>query len=197
MASYFRSKRQLNLPNLFTLIRIIITPLLIILLINGRFMDALIAFTCAGITDALDGLIARILGQKTRIGAILDPIADKLLLTSSYVTLAVIGQLPKWLAIVVISRDVIIVLGVLILFLVQTEFEIRPTILGKLTTLFQLGAIFMILLTKELGVINQFIYPLILVTATLTISSGAHYMFLGVGILGKLDNGQKHQPLKR
>ncbi|MGC9022478.1 MAG: CDP-alcohol phosphatidyltransferase family protein, partial [Dissulfurimicrobium sp.] len=89
----------MNIPNLFTLIRIVLIPILIIFLINGRFFEALIVFSLAGVTDALDGLIARMLRQKTKIGAILDPIADKLLLTSSYVTLAVVGRLPNWLAI--------------------------------------------------------------------------------------------------
>lgn len=192
MAYYFRSLGQLNIPNLFTLIRIVLVPLLIILLINGRFFDALIVFSLAGVTDAFDGLIARILRQKTKIGAILDPIADKLLLTSSYVTLAVVGKLPNWLAIVVISRDVIIVLGVLILFLLQADVEIRPTILGKLTTLLQLGAIFIILLGQEFGVLIPFGQAAGLLVAALTIFSGAHYMFLGISLLGKLDGGQRH-----
>jgi cardiolipin synthase len=164
-------------------------PLLIIFLVNRRFFDALIVFSIAGATDAFDGLIARLLKQKTKIGAILDPIADKLLLTSSYVTLAVVGMLPNWFAIVIISRDVIIVLGVLILFLLQGDVEIRPTILGKLTTLFQLGAIFIILLGQRLEVLISLGQIAGLVAVMLTILSGAHYMFLGISLLGRLDAG--------
>ncbi|MGB9712890.1 MAG: CDP-diacylglycerol--glycerol-3-phosphate 3-phosphatidyltransferase [Dissulfurimicrobium sp.] len=179
----------MNIPNLFTLIRIVLIPILIIFLINGRFFEALIVFSLAGVTDALDGLIARMLRQKTKIGAILDPIADKLLLTSSYVTLAVVGRLPNWLAIVIISRDIIIVAGVLILFLLQEDVEIKPTVLGKLTTLSQLGTIFIVLLGQQIGVFAPLVRVSGLLTAALTVSSGAHYMFLGISLLGKLDTG--------
>ncbi|MGQ9812924.1 MAG: CDP-diacylglycerol--glycerol-3-phosphate 3-phosphatidyltransferase [Dissulfurimicrobium sp.] len=179
----------MNIPNLFTLIRIVMVPLLIIFLVNRRFFDALIVFGIAGATDAFDGLIARLLKQKTKIGAILDPIADKLLLTSSYVTLAVVGMLPNWFAIVIISRDVIIVLGVLILFLLQGDVEIRPTILGKLTTLFQLSAIFIILSGKQFEVLIPLGQISGLAAVMLTILSGAHYMFLGISLLGRLDAG--------
>jgi cardiolipin synthase len=98
-------------------------------------------------------------------------------------------MLPNWFAIVIISRDVIIVLGVLILFLLQGDVEIRPTILGKLTTLFQLGAIFIILLGQRLEVLISLGQIAGLVAVMLTILSGAHYMFLGISLLGRLDAG--------
>jgi len=178
----------LNLPNLLTLIRIILTPLLVILLINSEFVEALIVFTIAGITDGLDGLIARYMRQKTRIGAILDPIADKLLLTSAYVTLAVIKFLPAWLAVTVISRDVIIVFGVLIIFLFQGGVEIRPSALGKITTVAQLGTIFMVLINHELKLFSRILPILYTVTVLITIVSGLHYMYLGTRFLGPEEN---------
>ncbi len=178
----------MNLPNLLTLIRIILTPLLVILLINGKFVEALIVFTIAGITDGLDGLIARWMRQKTRIGAILDPIADKLLLTSAYVTLAVIGFLPGWLAVTVISRDVIIVFGVLIIFLFQGEVEIHPSMLGKITTVAQLGTIFMVLVNYDLGWFGRILPFLYIGTALITVISGLHYMYLGTQFMGSDEN---------
>ncbi|MEA1991896.1 MAG: CDP-alcohol phosphatidyltransferase family protein [Thermodesulfobacteriota bacterium] len=178
----------MNLPNLLTLIRIILTPLLVILLINGKFVEALIVFTIAGITDGLDGLIARWMRQKTRIGSILDPIADKLLLTSAYVTLAVIGFLPGWLAVTVISRDVIIVFGVLIIFLFQGEVEIHPSMLGKITTVAQLGTIFLVLVNYDLGWFGRILPFLYIGTALITVISGLHYMYLGTQFMGSDEN---------
>ena len=174
----------MNIPNILTLIRILLTPLLVILLINDRFLEAFIVFTLAGITDGLDGLIARLMRQKTRIGAILDPIADKLLLTSAYVTLAIIGFLPNWLAVTVISRDVIIVFGVLILFLFQGGVEISPSVPSKITTVTQLGTIFAVFVNQELGWLHQILFPLYIFTAVVTVISGLHYMYLGSQILG-------------
>lgn len=173
---------KINIPNLLTLIRIILVPVLVIFLINGRFFEAFVVFTLAGLTDGLDGLLARWLQQKTRMGAILDPIADKLLLNSSYVALGVIGMIPDWLAVIVISRDVIIVFGVLILYLFQKGVEIRPTILSKITTLFQLGTVFIVLLDYEIKFFYKLFPFLWSVTATLTAISGLHYMAIGSGI---------------
>jgi cardiolipin synthase len=154
------------------------------LLINHRFFEAFIVFTLAGITDGLDGLIARWMRQKTHIGAILDPIADKLLLTSAYVTLAIIGLVPNWLAVTVISRDVMIVFGVLILFLFQGGVEIAPSIPSKITTVVQLGTIFTVFLNHELGWMGEFLLPLFILTVIVTVISGLHYMYLGFQILG-------------
>jgi cardiolipin synthase len=178
----------LNIPNLLTLIRIILTPLLVIFLINTKFAEALIVFTIAGTTDGLDGLIARYMRQKTRIGAILDPIADKLLLTSAYVTLAVIKLLPAWLAVTVISRDVIIVFGVLIIYVFQGGVEIRPSVLSKITTVGQLGTIFMVLVNHDLGLFSRILPFLYAATALITVISGLHYMYLGTRFLGPDEN---------
>jgi cardiolipin synthase len=100
----------MNLPNLLTLIRILLIPLFVILIINQSFSWALIVFALAGITDGIDGLIARITRQRTELGAYLDPIADKLLLAAGFITLAIIEMLPSWLAVIVIARDMIILL---------------------------------------------------------------------------------------
>ena len=105
----------MNVPNLLTLLRIILSPVIVILLIQGAFFKALIVFIVAGITDALDGFLARVLHQQTVLGAYLDPIADKALLASSFITLSVLHIIPGWLTVIVISRDFIILLGISVL----------------------------------------------------------------------------------
>lgn len=111
---------MLNLPNLLSIARIISIPLLIILLIDQLYCWALVVFIGAAVSDAVDGLLARLLHQRTVLGSYLDPAADKLLSASSFITLAILNILPGWLAVIVISRDVIICLGILILFSLPT-----------------------------------------------------------------------------
>ncbi|MDP2798605.1 MAG: CDP-alcohol phosphatidyltransferase family protein, partial [Deltaproteobacteria bacterium] len=106
----------MNLPNLITVIRILLTPVLIILLLNSTFNKALAVFALAGLSDGLDGLRARYLRQKTTLGAYLDPIADKLLLSATFITFATLEFVPSWLTVIIVSRDVIIVLGIAMLF---------------------------------------------------------------------------------
>jgi cardiolipin synthase len=123
-----------SLANWITLIRIILIPWFTILLINGALNQALWVFLAAAVSDALDGFVARVFSQKTRLGSFLDPIADKLLLSTAFITLAVLNQIPGWLTVIVISRDVVIVVGVAILFLNQLHLDIKPSIVSKLTT---------------------------------------------------------------
>ncbi len=174
----------MNLPNLLTLFRIVLTPLLVIFLINKRMDLAFLIFILAGVSDGLDGFLARVMNQKTKIGAILDPIADKALLASSYVTLAVTGLIPNWLAVTVISRDLIIVFGVIVLFLFHSGVEIRPSVISKLTTLFQLVTIFFVLGASVFSVrITVLVTCLFIVTAILTVASGLHYLYKGFMLL--------------
>ena len=136
----------LNLPNLITLLRIGAIPIFLILLVDERYTEALIVFILAGITDSLDGLLARWLDARTTLGAFIDPLADKLLLVSSFVILAFLGDIPRWLAILVIMRDVIILIGYSVLFFVTGHaIEVRPTLIGKASTFFQLLTVIMAL----------------------------------------------------
>ncbi|MDP3038265.1 MAG: CDP-alcohol phosphatidyltransferase family protein, partial [Deltaproteobacteria bacterium] len=122
---------MLNLPNLLSIARIISIPLLIILLIDQLYCWALVVFIGAAVSDAVDGLLARLLHQRTVLGSYLDPAADKLLSASSFITLAILNILPGWLAVIVISRDVIICLGILILFFTSHSFKIQPSLASK------------------------------------------------------------------
>jgi cardiolipin synthase len=168
----------MTIPNLITCLRIILAPIFIIYLIQKQFLPALVVFILAGITDGADGLIARVFNQKSKIGSFLDPLADKILLVAAFVTLARLECVPAWLTVLAISRDILILLGVLILFLSKGDLIIRPSFLSKATTCLQLLAVFVALLLSAgyadfLKNISQYLY---LTTGLFTIVSGLHYM---------------------
>ena len=175
----------INIPNFLSMLRIISIPLLIILLSYDEHEGAFIVFICAAITDGLDGFIARRFKQKTMVGAYLDPIADKLLLTSSFISFALLGLIPKWLTILVVSRDVIIAMGILILQLVSIRVDIRPSVLSKCTTVFQLTTIGGRLLLDVLGRhFDSFLF-LYWATGVLTVASGLQYIVRGLRIISE------------
>ena len=169
----------MNLPNTLTTLRILCIPIFTICLLYDHLFLALLIFVAAGITDALDGLIARVYDQRTTIGAYLDPIADKLLLTTAFIGLAVLGIIPRWLTVVVIARDVIILLGTLILILTSHRVEIKPTFLSKSTTVFQLSTIIAALLAAYASLIRGLLPYFVWTTACLTCISGFHYIYIG------------------
>jgi cardiolipin synthase (CMP-forming) len=170
----------MTVPNLLTLSRILLTPLLIWFLVQRKLNEALVVFFIAGITDGLDGLIARLLQQKSRLGAIMDPLADKFLLVSSLLILCRIGLIPGWLVIIAVARDVVIVMGTTVLLVLRYQVEIRPTLLGKLTTLTQLLAV-LLTLSSSLITVSAWIYSLVFaVTAVFSVASGAQYVRNGI-----------------
>ena len=175
----------INIPNILTIIRILLTPLFVIFLLKNLYSSALIVFTIAGITDGLDGFIARYFNQRTTLGAYLDPIADKLLLTAAYVSLAILNIIPPWLTVIVISRDVLIAIGMFIFAMTNIRVEIKPSIVSKCTTAVQLLTVFLALLQMQIAGISTIIFSLCLLTAVLTIMSGLHYIYLGLNILQK------------
>ena len=173
----------MTIPNLLTILRVLLTPVLVIFLLQDRLIAALIVFIVAGITDGLDGLIARLYRQKSRLGAFLDPLADKVLLATTYVLLAVKSLVPSWLTVIVLSRDVLILLGIFVLFMQDLPFEIRPTIASKLTTCSQ---IFTAVVTMASAIATP--HPLLKsslfqITAGFTIISWAQYMVKGIRLM--------------
>ena len=172
----------MSIPNFLSLVRIILVPITVIFLINGSFFTALAIFTLAGITDGLDGLLARVLNQKTILGTYLDPIADKALLTSCFVTLSVVGVIPGWLTVIVVSRDFIILFGITILFMISVPFEMRPAFVSKVTTALQLITVFLVLIFKTMLVADYHSYLLFIywLTAGFTTISGFHYILRGI-----------------
>jgi|SRR5579871_458569 len=128
-----------NLPNLITLARILMTPLAISMIVSQRFYEAFLIFVIAGVSDAIDGFIARHFHLRTELGAYLDPLADKALLISIYVSLAIYGKLPAWLSIMVVSRDAMILMAVVISWLLDKPVEIRPLWESKFNTAAQIA----------------------------------------------------------
>jgi cardiolipin synthase len=175
----------MTVPNLITSLRIILVPVFVIYLINDRHTAALVVFIIAGISDGADGLAARLLNQKSELGAYLDPVADKLLLVAAFVVLAVRGYVPPWLTVLVISRDVMILLGVLILSLLGAKFAIRPSILSKVNTCLQLATVFMVLTNEYIRFSSQFTTVVFWLAGILTVASGLHYMMYWFGVIGE------------
>jgi cardiolipin synthase len=170
----------MNLPNSLTVLRILLIPFFIGLLIYGLYGWALVTLVVAGVTDVLDGVIARMANQRTRLGAYLDPLADKLLLTSAFLTLAILHLVPGWVAIIVLSRDLIIVVGTLLLYITGSSIEVVPTALGKGTTLAQLSYIVLALVLIYLQQDVQPLLPLLVIMLVLTVSSGLQYVYRGI-----------------
>ena len=173
----------MSLPNILTLLRILLIPLFVILIINKSFGWALAIFAIAGITDGIDGLIARITRQRTELGAYLDPIADKLLLSAGFVTLAIIELVPSWLAVIVITRDVIILLGILVMILTNYHPKIQPSLISKVTTTLQILTILLVLMVEYGSIFRLLSTVVIYGTTFFTILSGAHYIYIGTRIL--------------
>jgi len=162
-----------------------LVPFLAMCLVYNRIGTAILIFVAAGITDMLDGLIARHYRQQTTLGVFLDPIADKLLLVTSFTLLSLQGlnlavRVPLWLTISVISRDILLVLGVLVFNLTIGNKTFPPSWLGKSTTVVQLALIMMVLVSNFMGEKLVFLDLVFYVTLILTISSGTHYMIQGM-----------------
>ena len=177
----------MSLPNILTLIRVLLIPMFVILIINKRLDWAFLTFAIAGITDGLDGLIARLTHQRTELGAYLDPIADKLLLFAAFVSLAIIEVIPSWLVVIVITRDVIILMGFLVMFLTGYHPKINPSLLSKTTTTFQIVTILFVLMAWYFPAFKHLSMVAVYGTAVITTLSGIQYVYIGTRIL----NGKK------
>jgi len=178
----------MNIPNFITMIRIILVPIIVIFLIEGRLLAALLTFLVAGIGDGLDGFMARTLNQKTTLGAFLDPLADKLLLTTIYIVMAVYHQAPAWLAVMVASRDLLIVSGLAILAWNQLFPLMKPTIDSKITTFCQIVTMAYLLGREIVPYYEWLADGLIGLTAILTVISGIRYIIIGFRIFGKQES---------
>jgi cardiolipin synthase (CMP-forming) len=177
----------MNLPNILTLTRVLLIPFFVIFIINKYFEWALITFAVAGITDGLDGLIARLTHQRTELGAYLDPIADKLLISAAFISLAIIEMIPSWLVVIVVTRDIIILLGILVMILTGNPPKINPTFLGKTTTTFQIVTILFVLMAWYYPIFKQVSVLAVYGTALITVLSGTQYIYIAARIL----NGKK------
>lgn len=177
----------MTIPNLITILRVLLVPIFVIYIINDRTLGSLIIFVIASVSDALDGFIARVFHQKSDLGAYLDPLADKILLVSAYITLAILKMIPPWLAVLIISRDVIILLGVMVLYLNRHPLKVHPSLLSKATTCLQIATILIVLSNGYLNIEPIKIYTFWL-TAGFTIASGLQYIRIGLVILSQGEN---------
>ena len=173
----------MTIPNLLTLLRIFLTPLLIWFLLDHKLNHALVVFFIAGLTDGLDGLIARLLNQKSKLGAYLDPLADKLLLVSSFILLAWLSKVPNWLVIITVSRDIMIVMGIVTLKFHEVPVEMKPSGASKATTLIQLITVLALLASDLLTFPQWFYLALFLLTAAFCIVSGVQYVATGFSLI--------------
>ncbi len=172
--------RGFTLATKITVTRMLLSPIFVICLVYQRSGLALLVFIIASLADAVDGHLARRRGEMTALGAMLDPIADKLLMFSAYIVMGANGQIPLWLSVVVVSRDVLICVGCLTLFMTVGFITPAPSLLGKSTTAAQMITV-IAALTASAGGAKTSIAPLALfvLTGGLTIASGLHYIFFG------------------
>lgn len=180
-----------TIPNALTVARILFTPLFVALFLDGNSLAALSMFFLAGVTDALDGFLARVLDQRSPLGAVLDPLADKVLLDAAYVCLAQAGWIPVWLAVAVVSRDVIILGGVALLTFWGQDMRasIRPSLASKATTATQMALIlaaFVRAIAPWGDRLDTAVEAIVWLTAALTLVSGGHYVAKGLTLFRQM-----------
>src|SRR5690606_9459497 len=171
------ARMGLSLPNLISVGRIILVPLIVWLIVSDRMLAAAVVFLLAGISDAVDGFIAKRFNQTTELGAYLDPLADKLLLVSIYVSLGFLDHLQPWLVITVVSRDILIVGAFLLSWVLARPVEVRPLVVSKINTVAQIVLAAVVLANAGLNLsVGDAIFALSLAVAILTLASGGAYL---------------------
>jgi cardiolipin synthase len=167
----------LSIPNLITLGRVILVPVVFWLLVTEQMTAAFLVFVVAGISDAVDGFLAKRYGWATELGAYLDPLADKLLIVSIFIALGVRGELPSWLVIAVVSRDILIVIGIVLSWVLGHPVAIKPLALSKANTLAQIVLAATVLADEAFGWrLDALRFVLVWLTAALTLGSLAAYL---------------------
>lgn len=167
----------MTLPNFITIGRLILVPLVIVMIVNQRWEAAFAIFVAAGVSDAIDGFIAKRFDMASELGAYLDPIADKALIVSIYITLALVGSIPIWLVILVVARDLMIVSAVILSWVMHRPVVIAPFVISKLNTAAQLAFAALLLGAKAFGVdAGQAIQLGQLLVALLTVGSMTAYL---------------------
>lgn len=172
-----RLDRALNLPNLITLMRVILVPVVFWLLITDETQIAFMLFIVAGVSDAVDGYLAKTFGWQTELGAYLDPLADKLLIVSIFLALGVDGKLPLWLVVAVVSRDILIIMAVMLSWVLSNPVRIKPLVVSKANTVAQIVLAATVLADEGFGLgLGWARFALIWITGALTVASLAAYL---------------------
>jgi cardiolipin synthase len=166
-----------SIPNLITLGRILLVPVVVWAIIYGELWLAFVLFLAAGVSDAVDGYLAKRFNMASELGAYLDPLADKTLIVSIYVTLGIAGKIPLWLVILVVSRDIMIIGAIMLSWLLESPLKMKPLLVSKLNTVAQI--VFACVVLASLGFdlrADNLIFALIPVVAALTLLSVAAYV---------------------
>jgi cardiolipin synthase (CMP-forming) len=174
----------MNVPNALSLLRLLITFFFILAVDAGRFHLALGLFALQAATDLLDGLIARATGSKTRLGAFLDPLADKTMLLSAFVILTLKGIVPVWIFATIFIRDLILLVGFLILYRLRVQGAPLPSIWGKINNGLQMFTVMYLLWDESRSYSSLFFYPMII----FTVSSGIHYIVRAIRTLARRES---------
>jgi cardiolipin synthase len=172
-----RAGTALNIPNLITLGRILLVPVVVWAIASGAMWIAFVLFVAAGVSDAVDGFLAKRLNMATELGAYLDPLADKALIVSIYLTLGVNHLIPRWLVILVVSRDILIVGGIMLSWLLGNPLKIKPLLVSKLNTVAQIVFACVVLGSLGFGIEAETLtLVLMALVAVLTLLSVAAYL---------------------
>lgn len=167
----------MSLPNLITLARILAVPVVVWAIAANQWLLAFVLFLAAGVSDAVDGFLAKRFGMKTELGAYLDPLADKVLIVSIYVALGITDAAPRWLVILVVSRDIMIVGAIMLSWLVDKPLPVRPLLVSKLNTVAQIVFAGLVLASLGLGFAAGWLLPATMIAvAALTLLSVAAYV---------------------
>lgn len=168
---------MVTIPNLITILRFVLVPAIVLAMLQSRWDWAFAGFVVAGVSDGVDGFIARQFNQRSQLGAYLDPVADKLLLVSVFVVLGIIGQLPLWLVLAMVSRDALIISAVLLSSVMGHPVEMKPLMVSKINTTFQIILAAEVLaelaFTADFGPLRL---SLIILCGLLTVASAAAYL---------------------
>jgi len=187
-----------NIPNTLTLARIVLVPLVVWLIVTHEMTAAFVLFLLAGFSDAADGYLAKRFQWRTELGAYLDPIADKLLLMSIYVTLGFSNHLPAWLVIAVVSRDILIIGGVVLAWMLGDPIEIRPRLISKVNTFAQIALVAIVLADNAFTLdLMAFREVLVILTGLLTVASAGWYVIDWVRHMSGSDGAGASAPPKR
>jgi cardiolipin synthase len=185
----FDPARLINIANGLTAARVLLVPFFAFLLISGRGKAALLVFAICGATDALDGVLARWLRQRTLVGTLLDPIADKLLMATAFIVLAYVNIVPLRLAVMVISRDIFILVGSMLYLLLLDTSDIRPTVLSKVNTVVQVATVIYFLAVAAFPAEARAVGAgrgsvpdkgIAMMCAVTTVASGLQYLYIGI-----------------
>lgn len=166
-----------DIPNIISILRILLVLPVVYFLYHGQLGAALALFIVAGLSDAIDGYLAKRNGWTSALGAWLDPLADKLLLVSSYLVLGWVGMLPLWLVVAVILRDIVIVIGALAYRLLIGRVDMAPSVISKVNTFCQLALVAVLLVASLIPLLGAAITPLIYIVFATTVLSGMDYVW--------------------